>query len=86
MTVKINKRVFNEAVEMLDGQGYLFDREQAAAEIAWADSEHDDWQATVDGWDATAMAEFLVGWMELTDEANRAATDAAAEDAEAEYA
>ena len=83
MTVKINKRVFNEAVEMLDGQGYLFDREQAWAEIAWADSEHDDWQETVNGWDATAYAEFIVSWMGLLDEANRAATDAAAEDAEA---
>ena len=86
MTVKINKRVFNEAVKMLDSQGYLFDREQAWAEIAWADSEHENWAETVAAWDATAMAEFLVGWMELTDEANRKATDAAAEDAEAELA
>lgn len=75
MTVKINKRVFNEAVKMLDSQGYLFDREQAWAEIAWADTEHENWAETVAAWDATAMAEFLVGWMELT--------DAAAEDAEA---
>jgi len=84
MTVKINKRVFAEAVEMLDKQGYLFDREQAWAEIAWADSEHENWQETVDGWDANTMAEFIVSWMELTDEANRKATDAA--EADGEYA
>ena len=84
MTVKINKAVFAEAVEMLDKQGYLFDRDQARAEIAWADSEHENWQETVDGWDADAMAEFLVGWMSLLDEANRAATDAA--EADSEYA
>lgn len=84
MTVKINKKVFERAVEKLDRQGYLFDREQAWAEIAWADTEHENWQDTVDGWDADAMAEFLVGWMDLTDEANRAATDAA--EADGEYA
>jgi len=80
--VTVDSMVFDEACYLLDKKGYLFDRDQAMAEIVFADGEIDDWQNKLNYMDAEAMADWLEDWIGLTDEANEAFTTAEMADAE----
>lgn len=87
---KIKRAVFDQAVNDLFVDGYLFDRDEAYRALQWAHLDLEDgdgWQARVNSMDSEEMAEFIVSYvLDPIDEANRALEDAANADRELELA
>lgn len=82
---KIKQVVFDQAVNDLYDEGYLFDRDEALKALQWAHLDLEDgagWQARVNSMDAEEMAKFIVSYfLDPMYEANRAFTDAEETDA-----
>lgn len=80
---KIDLAIFDQAVNDLYEQGYLFDRDMALNELEWAHLDQPDFAKRVKGMDAEQMADFIKCYvLDPMDEFNRLSEDAYQEELE----